>query len=525
MSDPQKPARDPDFIAEAQTRLIEQLHASETNMRELLQDLPAVVLRLDADGRLLQLNQAWEKLMGVAIEEAVGQPLSRWVAPVDQSHWSELRAHYGSHSADDAGHGAASTHGEELRFTAADGRDLWLRVTLRQREGDELVGILQDITVQRELISERLKAQRLESVGRLAGGLAHDLNNLLMAILGNLDLVRDALSELGLDFAELDLASKACDRASTVTRQMLTFSTGGAPIVVSAWLGPLVEEVAALALAGTSCTWELAQESDVPPVLMDPGQIHQVISNLLINANESMPDGGHIRLSITKGWLPGKLPGSATPAAALSVEDTGCGIPKANLDTIFDPYFSSKENGTGLGLTSSYSIVLRHSGSIDVTSECGRGSTFRVLLPASDEMPSSDSDGKAGRDEASRLKVLVMDDNEMVLASISAMLKACGHEVKTSTEGGACLAAYEAAAVSGEGFDLVLLDLTVPGGKDGAWTIERLLKMNPHVRSLVVSGYGNDEALADYAAHGFKGRLMKPFRLNDLRDAIRDAMI
>jgi len=524
VSKPEQRNRDPDFIAEAQTRFIERLHASETSMRELLQDLPAVVFRLDTEGRLLQLNQAWERLLGVSAEAAMEQPLSRWVAPVDQPIWSELRARCRAKSGAEADHGDSATDGDDLRFVAADGRELWLSVTLRQREGGDQVGILQDITVQRELISERLKAQRLESVGRLAGGLAHDLNNLLMAILGNLDLVRDTMSDQGLDFAELDLASRACDRASSVTRQMLTFSKGGAPIVTSAWLGPLVQEVAALSLAGAASTWELKEDQDVPPVRMDAGQIHQVVSNLLINADQAMPDGGHISLSIAGSVLPGESPGSTVPAVALTVEDSGCGIPEADLDTIFDPYFTSKAAGTGLGLTSSYWIVQRHSGSIDVVSEVGRGSTFRVLLPASEETPAPAAGDAVDTRKSDRLKVLVMDDNEMVLASMRAMLEACGHDVTTSTEGEGCVEAFAAAASAGDGFHLVFLDLTVPGGKGGIWAMDRLRQVDPRVRSLVVSGYGNDEALADFTAHGFKGRLMKPFRLKDLREVIHEAM-
>jgi len=516
LTDDRRDRRDPDFVAEVQTRLIEQLHASEQRMRQLLADIPDVVFRLGQDGTTLDLNAAWSRLLGWEVKRSEGTQFIDHVHKEDRQKWTDL-------ALEAAGERLVPAHGV-IRFLHADGTDIWMKVTLRHLDSGEMVGTLHDVTIQRELESEMLKTQRLESLGRLAGGLAHDINNLLMVILGNVDLARDHLRAQGLERAELDLAARACDHARKVTHQMLTFSKGGAPVTSAGSLEELVTEAVEMTLRGASAEWELQVIGRVPEVEMDANQIHQVISNVVLNAEQSMSGRGTIEIALEETELPSEPGGPPLRAVELRVMDEGTGIPPENLAEIFDPYFTTKPEGNGLGLTTAFWIVQRHSGSIDVESAPGRGTTVRITLPVA---VTSDSGVKSTEPlplPTGGLHVLLMDDNDLVRASLTAMLTACGHVVVGVNDGDHCVETYGQSMGSDSPFDLVLLDLVVSGGHGGLWTIRELQEIDPGVRAIVASGYGNNEAIANHREHGFRARLQKPFRMDDLRAAIQEAV-
>ncbi len=514
--DDKRPGRDPDLAAEVQYRLVEKLAESERRHRELLSDLPDVVLRLDTEEKVSYLNDAWQEQFGFDPEATLGQPIEDFVASPDRPKWRSLVA------------AADTTLDDEIdrvvRFVDVEGAQHWMNARLRRLESGELVGSLEDVTIRRQLETELLRAQRLESIGRLAGGLAHDFNNLLTVILGNINLAQLRLKRNQLDLKELALASRACDHAANLTKQMLSFSKGGEPIRKTAHLGELVSEAIELCLRGSNAQSVVHIPRDLPPVKMDASQIHQVINNLAINAIQAMPEGGNVRVDVVKHRYQLASSDELIPGVAVEISDEGVGIPEEHREHIFEPYFTTKETGNGLGLTSAFWIVQRHGGLLELKPrEGGVGTLVRVTLPI------------AGRDAvleeedsyvASVLgaQVLVMDDDDMVRGAMVAMLEASGHEVASCRDGEECVEVYERARADGRPFSLVIMDLTIAGGRDGLWTIKRLRELDPGVRAIVASGYSNAPVLSDPERYGFSGVLAKPLMLGDLDRVISEVL-
>jgi len=376
---------------------------------------------------------------------------------------------------------------------------------------------IRDITEQRTLEEERLKSQKLESVGVLAGGIAHDFNNLLTSIMGNIYLAK-TLAEPGGKLAKrLEEAEKASKRAGNLTQQLLTFSRGGEPVRRSASIEQLVRDSVSFVLRGSNIRCELSIPDDIRPVHVDCGQINQVINNLIMNADQSMPDGGLISVSVMNVII-GQ--GEATALAPgryvkVSVQDRGIGIPASDLGRIFDPYFTTKAKGRGLGLSSVFSIIKKHGGAITVDSGLGEGSTFHVYLPASEEQPVA-TEKEVGPLDSEKRKVLVMDDEEIIREVAGEMLAHLGYGVEFCGDGAEAIEKYLAAVEAGEPFTAVLMDLTIPGGMGGKETMKRLLEIDPDARGIVSSGYSNDPILAKYQQYGFRGVVQKPYHMEVL---------
>ena len=506
-------SRDPDIAAEIQYRLIERLAASERQYREILEGLPEIVLMLDAEGRIQFANEAWERLLGFELPEGDDSSVISHILQEDRRKWNELLA-------------AANTIDDEpsdrlVRFMAADGRALWMNVRIRWLESGECVCALEDFTTRRRLEAELVKSQRLESIGRLAGGLAHDFNNFLTIILGNINIAQAKLGGSPVVNEELEIAAKACMHASGVTRQMLTFSKGGAPVTRSASIVELVKEAAELTLRGSKTRAILDIDETVPAVEMDVGQIHQVFGNLMLNADQAMPEGGTLTITIRSGQVPaiGSNEGDRE-AVVVELRDQGVGIPLDDIDRVFDPYFTTKDDGSGLGLTSAFWILQRHEGLLELDSRPGEGTTVRVSLPVGSATEDDRTDSGAAPAMKGKARILVMDDHDLVRRALQAMLETLGHDVEMVEDGEQCVDRYIAARDSGDPHDLVILDLTVPGGRGGVWTMEKLLKINPDVKAIVASGYGSDPVIASHRAYGFTGRIQKPFRIEELRKVI-----
>jgi two-component system cell cycle sensor histidine kinase/response regulator CckA len=382
-----------------------------------------------------------------------------------------------------------------------------------------------DITDRKKMESEFQKAQRIESVGILAGGIAHEFNNILTAINGNIMLAK-MYAKPGLEvFDILVEAEKACKRAEDLTRQLLTFSKGGTFFRKKISLRQIIEDLAGDASAGSNivCVPDLPQ--NLWAIEGDEGQIRQAISNLLVNAREAMPGGGVIKIraeNVTSD--PGSLSSLKEGAyVRVSVEDQGSGIEEDCLEKIFDPFFTTKEKGSGLGLTGALSIARNHDGDITVESRAGSGTTFHVYLPAffgAATEPSSEG-GVAITD---RKKVLVMDDEEMIRNVVERMLGQCGCEATFARDGEEMLTVYERAMESGLPFDAVIVDLIIAGGMGGKEAMERLLQIDPGARAIVSSGYSDDPIMADFRKYGFTGVLAKPYQLSGLRKALREVI-
>jgi len=383
--------------------------------------------------------------------------------------------------------------------------------------------IAHDITELKKLEQERAKAGKLESIGLLAGGIAHDYNNVLTTILGNITLARlspNVGEELGRVLAAAEQASM---RARDLTRQLLTFSRGGAPVRRPLNPSELLREAVATSLRGTPVQGVYEIAPDLLTASLDESQIRQVMVNLVQNAVQAMPEGGKLTLGAANIALE-KDNECALPYGRyiqVTLADTGEGIPPENLPKIFDPYFSTRPGGVGLGLAICYSIVKRHGGCIRVESEPGRGSSFHVILPAlagPEPPPARKAEPPADRAEQrkSAARILLLDDEPQVRQVISAMLGRLGHKITGTGDGKDTLKEYERAMREEKPYDLVIMDLTIPGGMGGKETIAELKKLDPKVKAVVASGYSQDPILSEHDRFGFCGVVNKPFRMDDL---------
>jgi len=376
---------------------------------------------------------------------------------------------------------------------------------------------IEDVTDKLKIEKEMHEQEQMETVGCLAGGIAHDFNNILLAALGNLSLARmniDSRSDAAEPLAE---AEKALDRARGLTRQLLTFSSGGAPVKKIASLMEIIEETAGFVLHGSNVSYEIECADNLDFAEIDTGQISQVVTNLVINADQAMPTGGTVRLVVKNVTIDAQSALRLPPGRyiEMSVHDSGIGIPPKYEHRIFHPFFSTKKKGNGLGLTSCYSIVKKHGGHIRAESEPGKGSTFYVLLPASTKGPRDES-APPHRPFAGQGRILVMDDQESIRRLSRAMLEKLGYKAVMARNGTEAIDLWKEAAQVGEPFDAAILDLTVPGEMGGEKALKRLRAIDPHIKAVVSSGYSNDRVMADFEKSGFNARLEKPYRINEL---------
>ncbi len=386
-------------------------------------------------------------------------------------------------------------------------------------------GILWDITDQRLFEDERLKTQKLESIGTLAGGIAHDFNNLLQGIFGFISMAKLTLDQKEKSLDMLTQAEKALHQSVNLTSQLLTFSKGGKPVKKVFALRPLIENSVAFALSGSRIKYEIAMDGNPRTVEADEGQIGQVIQNIVLNAAQAMPLGGMIRVSVRN------MPAAAiVPPADLqgnlveiSIRDQGMGIPADNLTRIFDPYYTTKEKGSGLGLATAYSIIKNHEGLVRIQSEVGKGTTVFIYLP----LTSSEVEepiGSASPATIRKGRILIMDDEEMIREVAGELLTALGHDVAVAETGESALAAYWAAREASLPFDAVILDLTIRGGMGGMETLQKLIELDPDVNAIVSSGYSDDAALSNYRKQGFRSFLKKPYNIEDLRRTLNSVL-
>jgi signal transduction histidine kinase/CheY-like chemotaxis protein len=369
---------------------------------------------------------------------------------------------------------------------------------------------------------ELLKSKKLESVSVLAGGLAHDFNNILAAIMGNI-----SLSLLFTDHEDkrhklLTQAEKATLRAKDLTQQLLTFSKGGEPVRKLSSIKEIIKDSADFVLRGSKvrCNYHFAE--GLWPLEIDSGQISQVIQNIIINARHAMPDGGIIDVTCENYDKTQKdlLLSSAESYLKITIQDNGVGMPLKMLDKIFDPYFTTKREGSGLGLAICHSIIRKHEGHIMVESIQGEGSTFIIYLPALKGEQLVEQKEEETFQVIGSGKALVMDDEEMIRDLAREMLSFLGFQVVFARNGEESIELYRKEMATGVAFDLVILDLTVPGGMGGREAITKILQIDPKAKVIVSSGYSNDPVMANHKEHGFSGIIAKPFLLKNLQDTI-----
>ena len=396
---------------------------------------------------------------------------------------------------------------------------------LRRRVSVQTGQIREQLKREAQLEAELVRASRLESLGLLAGGIAHDFNNLLTVVMGNLSLARMDTKMEPDSANSLRDAEKAVVRARDLTQQLLTFAKGGAPLRTAVVLPDVVREVAEFALRGSRSRCQFDIPDGLWPANVDKGQIGQVVQNIVINAAQAMPAGGIIEITMQNDVPGAELVQVLPPGryVKLTIADHGPGIPPEDLQRIFDPYFTTKKHGSGLGLATAHSIVKKHAGHISAESVVGQGTVFRIWLPAAESKPHlTKASAVIASPQAApgAVRILFMDDEELILNVGRTLLRRIGYDITTVADGEAAVQEYARALQEGRPYALVILDLTVPGGMGGRQTLEHLLKLDPSVRAIVSSGYSNDLVLSNYQAYGFRGMVSKPYEITDLAHAI-----
>ncbi len=514
----------------AERRKVEEALAREKErLAVILRSIGEGIIAADRGGRILFLSDAAESLVGWPREEALGQPL-RDVFQIWRDGKERVRDDPMTRVLSAAA--GISEPASRRVLVRRDGSERLITGTgapiLSEEEGTVIgvVLVLRDVTHEQRVEEEAMKAQKLESLGILAGGIAHDFNNLLTTILGNVNLAQRYVPDEGLEAEVLAEAHEACLRARDLTKQLLTFASGGAPVKRTGSIVDLLRDSVRFALRGSNVRCEFSIADDLHPVDMDAGQINTVLNNLVINADQAMPEGGLIQVSARNQVLDPDATGGGGSAVLISIEDHGGGIPAEYLEKIFDPYFTTKgKDGTGLGLSTAYSIVREHGGTLTVDSEPGVGATFHLRLPASEKaiplpppipllIPSAAGGGR----------ILLMDDEETVLASVTQMLQLLGYQVTVARDGEEAVRLFTEAHQASDPFKAVVLDLTIPGGMGGKEVIPHLQAVDPDVRAVVASGYCNDPVMADYLSYGFRGIIEKPFNIRELGQVVAEAV-
>jgi len=405
------------------------------------------------------------------------------------------------------------------RETEALNQALERRVEERTAELTQTAERLRGEIANRERTEEELlRARKLESLGVLAGGIAHDFNNFLTIVQGNIEMVRQRM-DLGTEVQGLlDQTAAACRSATFLSTQLLTFAKGGAPVRRLASMKKLITEAIRLVRAGSSTSMTVEIADDLLFACVDPGQISQVLHNILINAREAMRGGGMIEVRAENAINGGDS--DQDPRVRIAIRDYGCGIAADVRPRIFDPYFTTKPGGSGLGLATAYAIVSKHGGNIMVQSDPGFGSTFTIDLPASYDVPAA-STPVVPKTQPGTERVLVMDDEEPIRKLLESALRGFGYQVRTCEDGAEAIALYQEAKATGNPFDVVLLDLTVRGGMGGVEAAAKLKELDPACKLVVSSGYSASPVLAEFARYGFDAVLPKPWSMPELSAVIR----
>jgi PAS domain S-box-containing protein len=494
----------------------------EQFIRNILDSVDEGFIVIDRDFRILTANKAYCSQAGRTSDEVIGRHCyeisHRLMRPCH-----ETGEECAVRNVFDTGEPSAAIH----RHIDAQGAVIYVETKafpLKDSSGTvtSVIETINNISEKHLLEEERMKTQKLEAIGTLAGGIAHDFNNLLQGVFGYISMAKLTLDQKERSLAMLQHAEQALHMSVNLTKQLLTFSKGGKPVKKKIQLQPAIENSVRFALSGSKSEYRIFMDEDLWPVEADEGQIGQVIQNIVLNADQAMPAGGTIVITAKNVQEPNKAHSKSLGAGKyveISVEDSGIGIAGQYLRKIFDPYFTTKEKGSGLGLATSYSIIRNHGGIIDMASEPGKGTMFFVYLPA----VKAEIEAFAASTVSSvahKGKILVMDDEELIRNIAGEMITTLGHEVDLTEQGEAAIGKFQIARESGKPFDIVILDLTVRGGLGGRETIERLLAIDPGVRAIVSSGYSDDAVVSDYHKYGFKARLTKPYNIEELRDTL-----
>jgi len=503
------------------------LRTEKERLAVTLRSIGDGVITTDTDGRIVLINQVAEKLTGWNQEEVGGVALENVFRIIDETSRKELT----NPVIEALSTGRVVELSNHTVLISRDGTERAIADSAAPilNEANKIIGVVlvfRDVSEKKHIEEELFKARKLESIGVLAGGIAHDFNNFLTAILGNISLAKRLTTPDERIYEILENAETASNRAKGLTQQLLTFSKGGTPIRKLASIGKIIAESASFVLRGSNVSYQLEIDPNLHLAEVDTGQLTQVFNNLIINADQAMPNGGQIKISASNVIIPASTD-HAEPFKAgikISISDQGCGISAENLDRIFDPYFTTKKQGSGLGLATVYSIIRNHSGEITVVSKEGAGTTFNILLPAITDSKADTVNSKPQDSHRGSGSILIMDDEKIVCEVLTNILEHFGYEVKCCSDGQEASLLYENTFKNNQPFDAVIMDITIPGGIGGKEAITMLQKTDPNVCAIVSSGYANDPIMAHCKDYGFAATLSKPYNIAEIEDVLKKVL-
>jgi PAS domain S-box-containing protein len=489
-----------------------ELRVFEELNRSILENATDGFLLIDSNGKIIEANRSYQRMTGFSRQELLAMrvhDLTTCAPEVTEAKLKALEVEGGKIF--------------EAAYKCKNGGtiDFEISSTCLDLGGQRrYIAFFRDITERRKLAEERLKVTRLEGIGLLAGGIAHEFNNALTAVIGNITLAQSEMSADDPASLLLLRASQGCQRTSSLTKQLLTFAKGGDPVKRRLSLPKYLHETILSSIQDPKYRVGMQIDDTLWPVEIDPDQLAQAIRNVIRNAQEAMPGGGVMRVKAANTVArEDEISGlSAGRFVKISFSDEGSGITTEIAGRVFDPYFTTKSGAAGLGLSICYSIIRRHNGVICVDPPAGRGAALTIYLPACSEARPQSTAAPAPNGKIRN--VLVMDDDPDVCELITAILDRKGYHVSVSKDGAEAIRAYSAALQAGRPFHVVFMDLTVPGGLGGMETQRELLKIDPGVKAIVCSGYSSDPVMSNHAKYGFVGRLPKPFTSEDLLRSI-----
>lgn len=490
------------------------LRESEEKNKALINGMRDTVMVIDFDGNFVDMNIAAVEILGYSREEL----LSMGPADIDSTLDAGAIKNLIKEISTDMLQVFETIH------TTKNGKSIPVEIhssIVRYQGKAAILSIGRDLTDRKQAEEERLKLEKLESVGVLAGGIAHDFNNLLTGLFGNIEIAKMYLSTDHKSYKFLEHAERSMESATHLTNQLLTFARGGDPIKETLSIGEALAETAQFSLRGSNTKLQTNIAPDLWTVEVDKGQLSQVISNLVINAQQGMPGGGTIILAADN------IETSECRYVQITMQDEGVGIAPQYLGKIFDPYFTTKQKGSGLGLAVTLSIINKHNGTITVNSTLNEGTTFTIRLPAAEEAekttPGKTSD-EVDSEPVPAVHILVLDDEETVRNVLGAMLEKMGHRVSYAAAGQEAITKYRNAQKNNSPYDAVITDLTIPGKMGGEAVAQEILAVNPQAKIIVSSGYTTDSIMTNYKAYGFQGRVVKPYRFAELKDVVEQML-
>ncbi len=499
----------------------EALREANDRLNATLQASPAAIMTLNSDGIITIWNEAAERIFDWSKDEIVGEFFDL-IVPKDnreEFHVLHERVIHGQSFLD-----------MEVRLMRKGGSLIDVSLSTSslhdaKGESNSFMAVMTDITERKKMEEEILKVDRLESLGILAGGIAHDFNNILTAILGNINLMKMSVDPNDKIYNRLAQAEKASLRATDLTQQLLTFSKGGMPVKKTASIVEIIRESAGFALRGSNVKCQCEIPDTLWQVEVDEGQISQAINNLVINSDQAMPDGGTILIcaeNVMIGEEAG-VPLREGKYVKISVKDQGPGISEEQIRKIFDPFFTTKQKGNGLGLAIVYSVIKKHGGYITVESTLGVGTAFTFYIPASEKRV-TEKETVVEYPFSGNGRILIMDDDEIVRDVAGEMLKQSGYEVGYAEDGLEAIEMYIKAKESSSPFDVVVMDLTIPGGMGGEEAVKKLREIDSQVKAVVSSGYSNDDVMARFREYGFSGVITKPYRSEEISSILHELL-